>query len=148
MPCDAPSVAAGFLFDAEGACFLAAATRLCVSDAPRLVGWDDWRTGATTSDLLAAPWVCTQPASEAAPTMMRKPCAMRRGPKPELKAARMPTGPALISTYELLAQLLENIPSPAYRIRHAKGRDPIGAERSQASAIAASFTRFDVKCCH
>ena len=69
---------------------------------------------------------------------------MRRGQKPELKAARMPTGPALISTYELLAQLLENISSPAYRIRHVKGRDPIGAERSQAIAIAVLITRFHV----
>lgn len=144
MPCDAPSVAAGFLFDAEGACFLAVATRLCVSDAPRLVCCDAWRTGETASDLLAATWVCTQPASEAAPRTMANRCARRRGTEPELKAARMPMRPALISRCELLAQLLENISSPAYRFRRAKGRDPIGAERSRASAIAASITRFHV----
>ena len=81
---------------------------------------DAWRVGETISDLLAATWVCTQPASEAAPRITASRCATRREPEPELKAARMPMRPALISTYEVLAQLLENISSPACRIRHAR----------------------------
>ena len=49
-----------------------------------------------------------------------------------------------MSTYEVLAKLLENISSPAYRIPVRKGRNPIGAEPSQTRAIAASITRFHV----
>ena len=45
-------------------------------------------------------------------------CTTLRMPEPGRKAAPMQI--ALMSTYEVLAQLLENISSPAYRIRHAQ----------------------------
>jgi hypothetical protein len=50
---------------------------------------------------------------------------------------------ASMSMYEVLAQLLENISSPAYRIRHAQVAI-LSGRPSQTSAIAASFTRFHV----
>ena len=49
-----------------------------------------------------------------------KPLHDAPNPEPELKGAPMQMRLALMSTYEVLAQLLENISSPAYRIRHAK----------------------------
>ena len=118
-----PVVAAGFLFDAKGVCFLATATRLFgANDTVRLYSrwysWDAWRPGETISDLLAATWVCVQAASEAAPRITASHCTTLRSPEPELKGAPMQI--ALMSTYEVLAQLLENISSPAYRIRHAR----------------------------
>ena len=82
------------------------------------IAWDAWRPGETISDLLVATWVCVQAASEAAPRITASRCTTLRSPEPELKGAPMQI--ALMSTYEVLAQLLENISSPAYRIRHAR----------------------------
>ena len=88
------------------------------NDTVRLYSWDAWRPGETISDLLVATWVCVQAASEAAPRKTASRCTTLRSPEPELKGAPMQI--ALMSTYEVLAQLLENISSPAYRIRHAR----------------------------
>ena len=137
-----PVSAAAFLFDAKGVCFLATATRLFgANDILRLYSWDAWRPGEIISDLLVATWACVQAASEAAPRITASHCTTLRSPEPELKGAPMQI--ALMSTYEVLAQLLENISSPAYRIRHA--RVAIQSERNNRTrAIAASFTRFHV----
>ena len=79
--------------------------------------------------LLVATWVCVQAASEAAPRITASNCTTLRSPEPKLKGALMQMRLALILTYEVLAQLLENISSPAYRIPTRKGRNPIGAEQ-------------------
>ena len=123
MPCDATCAPEVFLFDAKGVCFLATATRrLGANDTVRLYSrwysWDACRPGETISDLLAATWACVQAASEAAPRITASHCMTLRRPEPEIKGTLMQI--ASMSMYEVLAQLLENISSPAYRIRHAQ----------------------------
>ena len=93
----------------------------------RLYSWDAWRPGETISDLLVATWVCVQAASEAAPRITASHCTTLRSPEPELKGAPMQI--ALMSTYEVLAQLLENIIVPRLPNPTRKGRNPIGAEQ-------------------
>ena len=102
------------------ACAFLRPPRACLARTIRFdcIAWDAWRPGETISDLLAATWVCAQAASEAAPRITASHCTTLRSPEPELKGAPMQI--ALMSTYEVLAQLLENISSPAYRIRHAR----------------------------
>jgi hypothetical protein len=54
---------------------------------------------------------------------------------------------ALMSTYEVLAQLLENITSPAYRIRHA--RVAIQSERNKSNeSYCGIIHAISCQCCH
>ena len=52
-----------------------------------------------------------------------------------------------MSTYEVLAQLLENISSPAYRIRHARVAIQSGRNKSNES-YCGIIHAISCQCCH
>ena len=148
MPCDATCAPAVFLFHAKGVCFLATATRrLGANDTVRLYSDADCIPGTPVD--LARPFriywqqhgfVCRPQAKPHRDN--GKPLHDAPKSRAELKGA--PVQIAFISTHEFLAQLLENMSSPALPNPTRKGRNPIGRERGQTRAIAASITPFHV----
>ena len=82
----------------------------------------------------------------ATPRITASNCTTLRSPEPELKGAA-PMQIALMSTYEVLAQLLENITSPAYLIRHATVA--IQSERNKSNeSYCGIIHAISCQCCH
>jgi hypothetical protein len=147
MPCDATCAPEVFLFDAKGVCFLATATRVWA----RTIRFDCILDGIPGTPVDPARpfriyWrqhglVC-RPQAKPHRGITASHCTRLRSPEPELKGAPMRI--ALMSTYEVLAQLLETYRPPPYRIRHARVAIQSGRNEGQTRAIAASITRFHV----